>query len=200
MSKKIKVKVGKGKLLVKKPKLLKKGLRAPAPVPPPHPSGMAQPPMSKADERRREVASHFFYIAEVEQTTQKALDELPKNTSVKLSKGGELLINGHSREEFHARGCPIIDDYGDLFRDDGRYTRIDGTVGEGDMDGGWYFEGTVKDAEGDTKYEIEFYYPGKNKKKKEFTVTKINDEVKMSKAHKDALQTALEEQVIVNYL
>ena len=84
-----------------------------------------------------------------------------------------MLINNYSRGEFHAHGCPFY------FRnprfDDESWT-VDGCVGEGDDDGGWYFEGTltentVKGKNGGRKCDIEFYNPGKNKKKPKFTLT-----------------------------
>ena len=102
-----------------------------------------------------------------------ALDKVPKTASVGLSETGELLINSHSREEFHAHGCPF-----ELFTGESsqEHWTGDGCVGEGDDDGGWYFEGTltentVKGKTGGRKCDIEFYYSEKNKKKLKFTLT-----------------------------
>ena len=81
MSKKVKVKVGKRKGGVQTPKLLKKGLRMPTPVPPPHPSGMAEPPMSKEDikeERRREVAQEFFILRKLNKQLKRHSMNYPK--------------------------------------------------------------------------------------------------------------------------
>jgi hypothetical protein len=137
---------------------------------PPHPSGMAQPPMSKANtayEKRREVAKKFFDSAEARgdfttPSIRGALDKVPKTASVGLSGKGELLINYHSREEFHAHGCPIE------FRHEDESWTVDGCVRKGDDEGGLYFEGTlientVKGENGGRKCDIEFYHFGKTK-------------------------------------
>jgi len=172
-----KVKVGKRKRGVQTPKLLKKGLRMPVP---PHPSGMAEPPMSKADtayEKKREVAKKFFDSAEARgdfttPSIRGALDKVPKTASVGLSEKGELLINSHSREEFHAHGCPFE------FKHEDESWTVDGCVGKGDNEGGWYFEGTltestVKGENGGRKCDIEFYYPGKTNKERKFSKQNI---------------------------
>jgi len=158
----------------------------------PHPSGMAQPPMSKRErenEKRREVAKKFFDSAEARNlkawdmstpSIRGALDKVPKTTSVGLSEKGELLINDHSREEFHAHGCPF--EFRNPRFDDDSWT-VDGCVGEGDDEGGWYFEGTltentVKGKTGGRKCDIECYwYTGKKNfytgKKAKFTLTNL---------------------------
>ena len=178
---------------------------------PPHPSGMAEPPKSKEFikyEKRREVAKKFFDSAETRgdittPSIQGALDKLPKTASVGLSATGELLINNHSRDEFHARGCPF--EFRNYNYDDNSWT-VDGCVGEGDMDGGWYFEGTLientlKGFNAGRKCDIEFYYPGKNKKKPKFTLTncmrkgvkeKVSDFI-MWKDHEELKQELIDE-------
>ena len=147
---------------------------------PPHPSGMAQPPMSKADiayEKRREVVRKFFDSAETRgdfdtPSIRGALDKVPKTASVGLSSKGELLINNFSRGEFHAHGCPY--EFRNYKYDESKIYTVDGCVGQGDdnVPPGWYFEGTLTDENGG-KCDIESYYSPKNKKNKmrEFTLT-----------------------------
>ena len=143
---------------------------------PPHPSGMAEPPMSKADiayEKKREVAKKFFDSAEARgdfttPSIRGALDKVPKTASVGLSRKGELLINNFSREEFHAHGCPY--EFRNYKYDESKSYTVDGCVGQGDDNGGWYFEGTLTDENGG-KCDIESYYSSKNKKMREFTLT-----------------------------
>lgn len=146
---------------------------------PPHPSGMAEPPMSKTmkkEEKEREVAKKFFDSARTlgyysSPSIQGALDKLPKGALVGLDPTGGLLINGYTREEFHAHGCPF--EFADEWT-------VDGTVGAGDNDGSWFFEGTLIENNGNRACEIEFYYPGKNKKKKQ-KITLANCERKGKK-------------------
>jgi len=145
---------------------------------PPHPSGMAQPPMSKANtayEKRREVAKKFFDSAETRgdgdtPSIRGALDKVPKTASVGLSSKGELLINYHSREEFHAHGCPY--EFRNYKYDESKSYTVDGCVGQGDdnIPPGWYFEGTLTDENGG-KCKISQYFSPKNKKMREFTLT-----------------------------
>ena len=154
---------------------------------PPHPSRMTQWLMSEADiayEKRREVARKFFdslkYLeTRVGVTTRPptlsirgALDKVPKTASVGLSEQGELLINDHSREEFHAHGCPIE------FRHEDESWIVDGCVSKGDDEGGLYFKGTltentVRGNLGGRKCDIEFYYPGKTNTERKFSKQNI---------------------------
>ena len=76
--------------------------------------------------------------------------------------------------QFRQRQHTYIDDDGE--RSDDESWTVDGCVSKGDDEGGLYFEGTltentVKGENGGRKCDIEFYYPGKNKKKLKFTLT-----------------------------
>jgi len=181
---------------------------------PPHPSGMAEPPKSKEFikyEKRREVAKKFFDSAETRgdittPSIQGALDKLPKTASVGLSATGELLINNHSRDEFHAHGCPF--EFRNYKYDSDESWTVDGCVGEGDMDGGWYFEGTltentVKGKNGGRKCDIELRKPAFKAafEKLEFTLTncmrkgvkeKVSDFI-MGGDHKELKQQIIDE-------
>ena len=124
--------------------------------------------------KEREVARKFFdslckYPCKPTPSIRGALDKVPKTASIGLSEQGELLINDHSREEFHAHGCPIEYRHGD------ESWIVDGCVSKGDKQGGLSFKGTLTETGnlGGRKCDIEFYYPGKTNTERKFSKQNI---------------------------
>jgi len=122
--------------------------------------------MNQTEKEEKTVASHFFinyypapsYFNDFHEkmSFKEALAILPKDTRISLDTTGSLTINGHTRDEFVAHGCPYkpIDDNGNTWVIYGIVSADEPDRGRGLPDSELTFEGTAEFE--NTVYTIKF--------------------------------------------